>query len=334
MCIKTQPTHPLADPNTLIFNIAEEEDEILMRIINVYHEKPALGHNLQHLFDHDLDELTPTLLVGDFNTHALWWSLPGKAPSVWASDFTTWLDTHNLTIHNPPNQPTWQGNRDGDQALVLDLVISNKAAATDYRLSEAEISFPDSLSSDHAVISILIYPSLSIALQPPPQPTRYNTDDKLKQPWIKAFRLALGPSDAATVLSMGAAPAHKAEPPRGGDDATKQPAALDSGTGPGLEPPWQTRSYLAVEIFDRAIQVANHTTLKPKHVPNPKSPQWWDNNCTAAYNLVRTVNSRRECQTVVKVLQRTIAVAKREWAHGVLHDAQDARDLWHHVGLL
>lgn len=78
-----------------------EGDSILTRLINVYHEVVNHRHTLQRLFDHDLDELTPTLVVGDFNTHSHRWSLPGHEPSSWAGRFDEWLDANGLSLLNP-----------------------------------------------------------------------------------------------------------------------------------------------------------------------------------------------------------------------------------------
>ena len=61
--------HPLANANTVILDIMET-NIIIMQLISLYHAVPPLGHDLQHLLDYDLDELTPTLLIGDFNTHS------------------------------------------------------------------------------------------------------------------------------------------------------------------------------------------------------------------------------------------------------------------------
>ena len=89
-------------------------------MVNIYHEHPKMGHKLHHLLNHDLDKLIPTLIIGDFNTHAIWWFLSGRAPSAWADDFTEWLNTNNLLILNPPDVPTWQGSREGDYPSILD----------------------------------------------------------------------------------------------------------------------------------------------------------------------------------------------------------------------
>ena len=48
-----------ANHSTLILDL--RDDAVLLRIVNIYHDAPKTGHNLQHLFQAQLDELTPTL---------------------------------------------------------------------------------------------------------------------------------------------------------------------------------------------------------------------------------------------------------------------------------
>ena len=98
-----------------------EGDSILTRLINVYHEVVDHRHTLQRLFDHDLDELTPTLVVGDFNTHSHRWSLPGHKPSSWVGQFDEWLDANSLSLLNPLHVPTWRSARTDMRPSVLDL---------------------------------------------------------------------------------------------------------------------------------------------------------------------------------------------------------------------
>ncbi len=86
-----------------------EGQEILLWIINIYHAINKHHHSLQHLFDHCLDDLTPTLLIRDFNTHSPRWSMPGKHPDPWADAFGDWMDENRLTLQNPDFTPTWAG---------------------------------------------------------------------------------------------------------------------------------------------------------------------------------------------------------------------------------
>jgi hypothetical protein len=61
--------HPLANPNSIILDVREDND-IIARLINTYHAVPPNGHGLQYLLDHDLDDQIPTVIIGDLNTHS------------------------------------------------------------------------------------------------------------------------------------------------------------------------------------------------------------------------------------------------------------------------
>ena len=121
-------THPSADHKTLILDIKDEHG-ILLRIINVYHQVPLSGsHALHNLLNNEPNELIPTLLAGDFNTHSHQWSVLKKEPSRWASKLEFWLDANGFHPLTPPHEPTWFGSRDTDHPSVLDLVFANEQA--------------------------------------------------------------------------------------------------------------------------------------------------------------------------------------------------------------
>ena len=71
--VKLHTNHCLANLTTMVLNITNAEGSTL-HIINIYHTVPQWGHGLHYLLTHTLDETTPTLLMGDLNTHDLWWS--------------------------------------------------------------------------------------------------------------------------------------------------------------------------------------------------------------------------------------------------------------------
>jgi hypothetical protein len=74
-------THSLSNPNMLILDI-KDDDETLICIINIYYAVlPAGGHTLHHLLKHKLCKNTLTVLVGDFYSHSLHWSIPDRTPS-------------------------------------------------------------------------------------------------------------------------------------------------------------------------------------------------------------------------------------------------------------
>jgi hypothetical protein len=66
------PPNPLTTPNSMVIDLLRSDHStVSLRLVNVYHDKPDTGHSLHHLFDHDIADLTPTVLLGDFNTHSV-----------------------------------------------------------------------------------------------------------------------------------------------------------------------------------------------------------------------------------------------------------------------
>jgi hypothetical protein len=178
--------HLLSGLCIIILNVLEE-DAMTLCIINIYHNVPTRGHGLAPLFSHDADELTPTLFVGDFNTHSLLWSLPHSTTSSWARDFEEWMGHTGLSILNPLDIPTWFGSKPTDHLSILDLALGNEASILAGQLSPIEISQAESLASDHAMLIFQIYDITDLALAPPPMLSGYRADDEHKASWMKEF---------------------------------------------------------------------------------------------------------------------------------------------------
>lgn len=179
-------THPLASVESMVMDFTFE-DEILC-IINVYHcTHGCPHHNLLHLFSSELDPLIPTLLMGNFNTHSPVWSFPYATTSPWATGLVDWFDNQGLELLNPHRIATWDSGRDDQQPSVLDLALTNEAAAISGQISPLLISFEDSISSDHVALYLLWYPAEAIAIAPPPQLSGYAIDDLLINLWTKVF---------------------------------------------------------------------------------------------------------------------------------------------------
>jgi len=135
-----------------------------------------------------MDDSTPTLLIGDFNTHSRRWSLPDKKESSWAPRLLDWLNTNLLSLLNPPRIPTWHGYKESDKPSVLDLAFTNNGALIDGQLGEIVVSCADSLSSDHAALLTIFTPSTHIALLPPPAPKGYKIEEEQWEAWTATFR--------------------------------------------------------------------------------------------------------------------------------------------------
>jgi hypothetical protein len=105
--------HPLVNPNSIIIDV-KEDNQVIARLVNTYHAIPPTGHSLQYLFEYDAEDLTPMVIIGDFNTHSTIWSMEGKTPSTWARVFEDWLEQTDFLVMNPHRKPTWCSHRDTD----------------------------------------------------------------------------------------------------------------------------------------------------------------------------------------------------------------------------
>jgi hypothetical protein len=67
----------MATASSMVLDIVTRNETI--HVINVYHQvshNKANCHALPHLLSSHLDQSIPTLVIGDFNTHSIYWSLP------------------------------------------------------------------------------------------------------------------------------------------------------------------------------------------------------------------------------------------------------------------
>src|SRR5258708_1732574 len=97
--ICTRPTIQVLD---LIF------DKEQWRVINFYHDIQD-NTSLQKLLEIDINAITPTLIIGDFNMHAHKWSPQDIPQSQWANCLQEWAAGNMLTLANSPGQITRRG---------------------------------------------------------------------------------------------------------------------------------------------------------------------------------------------------------------------------------
>jgi len=276
--IVNHTSHPIASLESMVLDFTFEEE--VLQIINVYHHtRDQPHHNLLHLLSSELDPLIPTLLLGDFNTHSPIWSFPYSTISPWATELVTWFDDQELELLNPPCIATWNSGRDDWQPLVLDLALINEAAAISGQISPLHISFKDSISSDHAALTLLWYPAKAIAIAPPPQLSGYAIDDLLIDSWTRIFGpLALTWPEITNIPSLDAAAAR----------------------------------------LHYDMDFASSKVFSPKRFPDPCGVRWWNQDCTVALTLVHSARGTKK-QGPIHHLRRTIAATKRTWAHDFLH---------------
>ena len=263
-------SHHICTPESMILDISFNQE--LLRIVNVYHRIPQDGHNLLHLFSSSLDPLIPMVLMGDPNTHSHIWSLPHSTISPWSSDLVEWFDNQGFKLLNPPRKATWRSHQDGIHDSVLDLALMNEVAAISGQISPLTISFADSISSDHAALSLFWYPAESITISPPPQLTGFQIDNDSFEPWSKFFTRLL----------------------------PTPPALLDVNS-------LQTA---ATSLHDD-INTASTSVFEKRKYPNPRGIQWWNTDCFLALTAVYS-SSGDPRRAAICILRRTITNSKRQ----------------------
>jgi hypothetical protein len=309
--------HDLANPNTMVLDVLDKNDTQL-RILNIYHEVPKSGHGLRQLLRHNLDELVPTILAGDLNTHSPRWSLPGRAPSPWAGMLTDWMDDQGLACANPQDIPTWYSYNEDISPSVLDLILVNEACIFSGQMGEVEISREVATATDHAALLFSFHPIDSLTLIPPPAPTGYRAENERKDDWIKEFRRQL-PGDERH--------GNRVVYPRSRQDESEHLDHDSSSRPPTADAPFLALKEL-VDRFEATIEQTSRLTLKPHSRPNPKGADWWTDECTRAHTNARASRGEPQRKEAYRTLKKTLQQAKRDWAHKRLHQAVDMNDIW------
>jgi len=104
--------------------------------------------------------------------------------SSWASPLEDWFDKSNLSLVNPTGLATRQGKaRQCDS--IIDLALLNDSALCTGRFSPVSVSFPDSLGSDHAALSITWSPPFEPLPYVPTLLPGFVIDNSLVASWTK-----------------------------------------------------------------------------------------------------------------------------------------------------
>ena len=280
------PPSPLLSPNSMVLDLLSptERATVLLRIVNVYHDKPASGHALTHLFSHTLDDLVPTIFLGDFNTHSPRWSLPHSTHSSWAPAFHEWMDVNGLETLNPVNEHTWQ--KRGSRSSIIDLALANESARFFTNLSALTVSWPQA-ASDHAALLINFHPDCALP-PPPPDLHGFHVDQNKKEEWYNSFRSFVSdhrilsttdPSTAAEQLNeaiLATCQAHldkiKSGPPKGVPWWNDQ-CTLDLHTLRNT-PPGEARTR-ASKSFRASVRAAKRSWAHEQLFENRKTDNIW-----------------------------------------------------------
>jgi len=185
LLIQNHLTLPFSGPNCLVLDIASDDKAI--RLINFYHCVPPTGHNLHSLLASECNDVVPTVLCGDFNTHSRMWSLPSATLSPWAIPLEEWFNANDFDLISPPRTVTWVSDHPGQTSSVLNLILLNTARVISDQFSDASVSFADSLGSDHAALSWTWTPISAIPSVVSESLPGFVIDDDLADSWAIAF---------------------------------------------------------------------------------------------------------------------------------------------------
>ena len=278
--------HPIASRDSQVIEVTISGTVFLL--VNIYHSVRNRKPSLSHILPHPLDAFTPTLVVGDFNTHSSTWSLPGATVSSWATPLEEWFEESDLLLANPAGAAMRKGTRSENRSerdSVIDLFLLNESALCTGRFSPVSISFEDSLGSDHAAISIFWSPPLEPTPYSPTTLPGFIIDDNLKDEWIKDFSLLPTP----TVSSLSSLTA-------------------------------------AADTLDTDIYAVSGKYFKRRHTPDFRGLRWWNVHCEAALTCVASTRGKSRV-TAIRNLRQTIREAKRAWSADFL-DHTTADRLW------
>src|SRR5216683_2858758 len=210
--------------------------------------------------------------------------------------------------------------QEGTNPSVLNLALVNECTVLAGQLGLIQVSFAESLGSDHAALLTTLYPSDSIALQPPPTPTGYKPDEAHHSAWIKTFTTSL-PYDAPNIGWNVNSLDCRLVLPENGVTSHETVTPLPSTLG------MRERLHACITALDHAIETASQQNLEPRRNPHPKGVRWWNKQCSVAQTATRCTKGATR-QAAFKTLLRTMWMAQCTWAHDLLHEATDSTDIW------
>ena len=265
-----------------VLDIVFDDDET-WRVINFYHD--ALdASSMQALLALDIDALTPTLVMGDFNTDSQLWSLPGTKRSRYTTRVEEWAARNLLELANTPGVTTRRGAA-RERNSVLDLAWYNEAAAQEATFSDLEVDWKGSHGSDHALLS------LSGTKREEAPALNYDgnlgflVDPERGEDWTQAFK----------------ARSHHFlfQPSPSPDDVETAAAGLTED-----------------------IHQTNEEILRRRRPAHPKASPWWNAACAIAAKALQDADEAEACKTAHARLKGTVRAAKRKWAEEYIEKAQ------------
>ena len=109
------------------------------------------GWTLTRLKEADIDTNTPTIIMGDWNTHHPDWDESINTPDPRAREIVEWLEGSNFSLCNEPYVPTREDC--SGHASVINLTFKNVAENGANILSGHHIdTYIGALSDHHAIV--------------------------------------------------------------------------------------------------------------------------------------------------------------------------------------
>ena len=269
-----------AHPTLQVLDIILDNKE--WRIINFYHDVRDKS-SLQALLALDIDAVTPTLVIGDFNTHSRSWSPPDIPRSPWANRIEEWAATNLLSLANKPGEITRRGAKH-ERDSVIDLAWFNEAAIQAATFSGMRTDWQGNLGSDHALIHITGHTQEAF-----PCVTEDNLgfliDPEKEEDWTNAFKTRSSPCLLPLTPSV--------------DEIEKAAAS-----------------------FTEDVQRTNEEILRKRRPLHRKASPWWNAACAIAVQNLRNARTTETRGTAQARLKGTVRVAKRKWADEYIEKAR------------
>jgi len=246
-------------------------DDEQWRIVNFYHDVWD-NSSLQALLALEIDAITPTMVIGDFNTHSPTWSPPDTPRSHWASRIEEWAASNLLTLANNPGKVTRKG-ADHERDSTIDLAWFNEAAIQAATFTGLEVDWEGNLGLDHAMLRLLGCPHNTAVAQPIETDPGFVIDPGKKAEWLQSFRIHSAPTLLPTV-------------------------------------PTATEVEKAVEQLVQDIQKTNEDTFRKRRPLHPKASPWWNAACATAVQNLRDARGADARATAQARLKGTVKAAK------------------------
>ena len=269
--------HPCIQVLDLVFNNEQ------WRVINFYHD---IRDNtcLQALLVLDIDALTPTLVIGDFNTHSRTWSPRGTPCSRWANQVEQWAARNLLELANTAGEITRKG-ADHERDTVIDLAWYNDAATQNSVFSGLKIDWDGCLGSDHAMLHITGNTLQAQNNQAPENDLGFLIDPEKREDWIEAFKAR-------------------------------------STSFPFSSPPTAAEVENAAESLMDNIHWTNQEIFRKRKPCHRKAAAWWNPACSIATQNMRDARGTATKAITQARLKGTVRVAQRRWANDYIEKAQ------------